>query len=95
MAGPGHPRHFSDEFKRQIVEPCNNGKPMHEILAEYDLVRSTVRRWIDCINPTGSLGAADNRTSEQQRIPGLERENGQLRMEVDVSKQAALISARK
>lgn len=72
-----------------------NGKPMREILAGYDLGRSTVRRRINCINSTGSPRAADNRTPEQQRIPGLERENRQLRMEVDVSKQAALIFARK
>lgn len=95
MADPRHPRHFSDDFKRQIVELYNNGKPMREILAEYDLGRSTVRRWINCINSTGSPRAADNRTPEQQRILELERENRQLRMEVDVLKQAALIFARK
>lgn len=95
MADPRHPRHFSDDFKRQIVESCSNGKPMREILAEYGLGRSTVRRSINRINPTGSPRAADNRTPEQQRIPGLERENRRLRMENDVLKQAAPISARK
>lgn len=74
MADPGHPRHFSDDFKHQIVEPCNNGKPMREILAEYDLVRSTVRRWINCINSSGSPRAADNRTPVQQHILDLEKE---------------------
>ena len=95
MADPRHPRRFSDESKRQIAGPCNNGKPVRGILAGYDLGRSTVRRWIDCINSTGSPRAADNRTPEQQRILELERENRQLRMEVDVLKQAALIFARK
>lgn len=95
MADPRHPRHFSNEFKRQTVGPCNNGKPMHEIPAEYDPGRSTVRRWINCINSTGSPRSADNRIPEQQRIPGLERGSGQLRMEVDVLKQASLIFARK
>lgn len=95
MADPGHPRHFSDGFKHQIVEPCNNGKPMREILAEYDLGRSTVRRWTNRINPTGSPKAVDDRTPEQQRILELERENRRLRMENNVLKQAAPISARK
>lgn len=95
MADSKHPRHFSDEFKRQIVELCNNGKPVPEIMAEYDLGSSTVRRWIKCINATGSPKAADNRTPEQQRLLELEKENKRLRMEVDILKQAALIFARK
>lgn len=95
MADPKHPRHFSDDFKRQIVELHNAGKPMSEIMAEYDLGRSTVRRWITSINATGSPHAADNRTPDQARVIELERENRRLRMEVDVLKQATLIFARK
>lgn len=95
MADPKHPRHFTEEFKRQVVELYNGGKPPHEIMAEYDLGRSTLRRWINSINATGSSRAADNRTPEQNRIIELERENRRLKMEVDVLKQAALIFARK
>ena len=62
MTDPKHPRHFSEEFKRQIVELHNAGKPVSEIMSEYDLGRSTVRRWITRINETGSSKAADNRT---------------------------------
>lgn len=94
MADPEHPRHFSDDFKRQVVELCNAGKPMSEIMAECDLGRSTVRRWITSINATGSPHAADNRTPDQTRVIELERENRRLRMEVGVLKQAALIFAR-
>ena len=32
MRDPRHPRHFTDEFKRQIVEPCNAGKPKREAM---------------------------------------------------------------
>lgn len=95
MADPKHPRHFSDDFKRQIVELYNAGKPMSEIMAEYDLGRSTVRRWATSINAAGSPHAADNRTPDQARVIELERENRRLRMEVDVLKQAALMFARK
>lgn len=94
MADPKHPRHFSNDFKRQIVEPYNAGKPMSEIMAECYLGRSTVRRWITSINATGSPHAADNRTPDQTRVIELERENRRLRMEVGVLKQAALIFAR-
>lgn len=83
MRGPRHPRHFTDDFKRQIVEPCNSGKPKREIMDEYDLGKSTVERRVKLINATGSPRAADNRTPERSRILELERENRRLRMEVD------------
>lgn len=95
MRDPRHPRHFTDEFKRQIVDLYNAGKPKREIMDEYDLGKSTVERWIKSINATGSPRAACNRTPGQNRILELERENRRLRMEVDVLKQAALIYARK
>ena len=95
MADPKHPRHFTDEFKRQIVSLYNAGKPPSEIMEEYDLGKSTVERWIKSINATGSPRAADNRTPEQSRIVELERENERLRMEVDVLRQAAPMFARK
>lgn len=62
---------------------------------EYDLGKSTVERWVESINATGSPRAADNRTSEQNRILELERESRRLRMEADVLKRAAPIYARK
>ena len=95
MRDPKHPRHFTDEFKRQIVGLYNAGKPRREIMEEYDLGKSTLERWIKSINATGSPRAADNRTPEQDRIIELERENKRLRMEVDVLKQAAPMFARK
>ena len=95
MAGPKHPRRFADEFKRQIVELINAGKPKSDVMRGYDLCKSTVDRWVRAKNASGSPRAADNRTPEQNRIIELERENKRLRMEVDVLKQAALIFARK
>lgn len=44
MADPKHPRRFTDEFKRQIVDLYNAGKPPSEIEREYDLGNSTLRR---------------------------------------------------
>lgn len=74
MADPKHPRHFSDDFKWRIVELHNAGKPMSEIVAEYGLGRSTVRRWITSINATGLPHAADNRTPDQTRHRARARE---------------------
>lgn len=44
MADPNHPRRLADDFKRQIVDLHYGGKPVGEIVADYDLGRSTVRR---------------------------------------------------
>lgn len=95
MADPKHPRHFSEEFKRQIVDLYDNGKPPCEIRDEYDICSSMLHRWVRGIHENGSTRARDNRTPEQERLIELERENKRLRMEVDVLKQAALIYARK
>ena len=95
MRDPRHPRHFTDEFKRQIVDLYNAGKPKREIMDKHDLGKSTVERRVKSLNATGSPRAADNRTPEQNRVLGLERENRRLRMEVDVLKRAAPIYARK
>lgn len=92
--GP-RPRHFTDEFKRQIVDLHNAGKPRREAMDEYDLGKSTVERRVKPINATGSPRAADNRTPEQNRILELERENRRLRMEVDILRRAAPVYARK
>ena len=95
MADPKHPRHFTDEFKRQIVKPINAGKPKSDVMREHDPCKSAVDRWVKAMNASGSPRAADNRTPERNRIIELERENKRLRMEADVLKQAALVFARK
>ncbi|WP_277070798.1 transposase [Slackia exigua] len=95
MADPRHPRKFSEEFKRQVVEMHDNGKTTSEILEEYDLGSSTFHRWVKAIHASGSTRAADNRAPEEQELIELRKENRQLRMENDILKQAALIFARR
>ena len=95
MAGPKHPRHYDEAFKRQIVQLYESGKPSREIRAGYDIARSTPRRWIQGIRDSGSTRAADNRTPERNEPVGLRRRNRRLEMEVDVSEQAAPVFARR
>lgn len=95
MADPKHPRRFSEELKRRIVQLYDNGKPACEIKAEYDVGSSAPHRRVRAIRENGSARAAGNRTPEQRRILELGKENEQLGMEVDVLKTAALIFARK
>lgn len=95
MAGPRHPRHCEESFKRRIVRLCENGKPAREIRDEYDISHSTPQRWVQGIRDSGSAKAADNRTPERNELVELRKRNGQSEMEVDVSEQAAPVFARK
>lgn len=95
MAAPRHPKKFSEEFKRQIVQMYESGKPASEIYEEYDLCHSALHRWAKGIREAGSTRAADNCTDEESELIELRRENRRLRMGVDVLKQAALIFARR
>ena len=95
MADQKHPRHYDEAFKRKIVQLYESGKPSRETGAEYDIARSTLRRWVQDIRNSGFTRAADDRTPEQNEPVELRKRNRQLEMEVDVSEQAALIFARK
>lgn len=88
-------REFTDEFKQQVVNLYNNGKPRSEIIKEYDLTPSAFAKWINNYNNSGSFKAADNRTKEENELIELRKRNKQLEMEVDILKQAALIMGRK
>ena len=60
MADPNHPRKFTEEFRRQIVQLYLAGKPRGELMAEYDLGSSTLSRWIKCY---GEAAARTPKTS--------------------------------
>lgn len=95
MAGPRHPRHYEESFKRQIVRLYENGKPAREIKDEYDISHSTLRRWVRGIRDGGSMKAADSRTPGRNEPVGPGRRDRRLEMEVDVSGRAAPVFARK
>ncbi len=88
-------RKYTDEFKKQVVNLYNNGKSRSEIIKEYDLTPSAFNNWVKQFNTSGSFKAKDNRTEEENQLLKLEKENKQLRMEVDILKQAALIMGQK
>ena len=89
------PNHYDIAFKKQIVDLNNAGKSITDICKEYDLKSSTVHGWIKRFKECGSFCLKDTRTAEEQELLDLRRENKQLKMEVDILKQAALIFAQK
>lgn len=88
-------RTFTEQFKYQMVQLYNSGKPRSEIIKEYDLTPSAFDKWLNRINSTGSAKEADNRTPEELELIKLRKENQKLKMENDILKQAALILAQK
>ena len=88
-------RTFTEQFKQQMVQLHNSGKPRSEIIKEYDLTPSSLDNWICRINATGSAKECDNRTPEEVELLKLRKENQRLKMENDILKQAALILAQK
>ena len=88
-------RRFTDEFKQQIVELYSSGKRKIDICREYDIVPSLLDTWIKRANTTGSFSEKDNRTTEQEELIKLRKENQKLKMENYILKQAALILGQK
>jgi transposase len=88
-------RTFTTEFKKQMVQLYENGKSRAAIVEEYDLTASALDRWIKQTKTTGSFKEKDNRSSEENELIALRKENQRLKMENDILKQAALIMGRK
>ena len=88
-------RTFTKEFKTQIVQLIENGKPRHEVIKEYDLGSSTVDRWLRQYRTSGSFSNVDNLTDEQKEIRRLKKELKQSQLENEILKAAALILGRK
>lgn len=83
---------YSPEFKQQMIRLIESGKPRKEVLLEYDLNPSTFDRWVkEYRNPSDINKPEIELSAEQKKIAELEAQNKQLKMEVDILKQAALI----
>jgi transposase len=88
-------KQYTEDFKRQIAQLRESGKTISEITREYGLGKSTVSTWHHQYLKSGSFTAQGNRSTEEKELRELRKENKQLRMEVDILKQAALIMGRK
>lgn len=88
-------KHYTDEFKKQIVALRNNGKTIGDISREYNVAKSTINKWVSDYGNTGSFKAKDNRSESENEMLRLKKEIARLEMENDILKQAALIMGRK
>ena len=78
-----------------MVMLYQNGKNRADIVAEYDLTKSALDKWIKQYQTSGAFSAQENRSTEENELIALRKENKRLLMENDILKQAVLIMGRK
>lgn len=88
-------RHFTDDFKQQIVDLHNAGMKRSELIKEYDLTPSAFDKWVRQAKTTGFFKSVDNLTDDQRELMVLRKRNKELEMQLDILKQAAVIMAQK
>ena len=88
-------RTYTDDFKQQMVTLYQQGKTRSELVLQYELTPSALDIWITQYSTTGSFKTKDNRSTEDNELLALRKENKRLLMENDILKQATLIMARK
>lgn len=88
-------RHFTDDFKQQIVDLHNAGRKRNELIKEYELTPSVFDRWVRQAKTTGSFKTVDNLSDEQRELIALRKRNKELEMQLDILKQAAVMLAQK
>ena len=71
-------RRFSKEFKEQMVQLYQAGKPRADLIKEYELTPSAFDKWVRQYQGSGSFQEKDNRTPEQEELIKLRKENDQL-----------------
>ena len=88
-------RHFTDDFKQQIVDLHNAGMKRSALIKEYDLTPSTFDKRVKQAKTKGFFKSVDNLTDEQRELITLWKRNKELEIQLDILKQAAVIMAQK
>ncbi|CAN2924024.1 IS3 family transposase ISSdy1 [Streptococcus dysgalactiae] len=88
-------RHFTDDFKQQIVDLHNAGRKRSELIKEYELTPSAFDKWVRQAKTTGFFKSVDNMTDEHRELNALRKRNRELEMQLDILRQAAVIMAQK
>ncbi|MDW7615478.1 IS3 family transposase [Peribacillus simplex] len=82
-------RTFTSEFKKQMIQLYQNGKTRKALIEEYELTPSSLDRWIQQGENTGSFKEKDNRSPEESELIKLRKELKQLQMENDIFKASS------
>ncbi|MFV0503301.1 MAG: transposase [Lachnospirales bacterium] len=58
-------KNYTDDFKKQLVTLKMNGKSVAELSQEYNVAKSTINKWVNDYNSTGSFKDKDNRRKKK------------------------------
>ena len=96
MAKTGRRRHFTPEYKAEVVELFHkSGKTAGELSRDLDLTETSVRSWIRQADVDAGVGPAGAlTTAEREEVAELRREVKTLRLERDILKKAAAFFAK-
>jgi transposase len=92
-----HRKIFDTNLKLEVVRMIKEqGLSVRHVSESMDIGPTAIRRWVAQFSAeqNGQAGIGLPLTSEQQRIRQLERENRQLRQDVDILKKASAFFAR-
>ena len=68
-------KRYEENFKKQIVNIYNQGNhTLRQLGEEYEISISTLNKWINRYNNTGSFDINDNRTQEEKELIKLRKE---------------------
>lgn len=96
MAAKRKRRHFTPEYKAEVVGLCRKGgKSIGEISRDLGLTETSVRAWVrqaDIDEGKGAPGALT--TAEREELAALKREVKTLRLERDILRKATAFFAK-
>lgn len=87
-------KHYTTEFKEQILELIAAGKPIPEVAREFEISTSMLYRWSQPLHRSQGGSAArqaEGLASEADALRAARRELARLRMENEILKKAAII----
>ena len=88
-------RQFTEEFKAQTVRlVLDEGKSVHAVARELDLVPSAVGLWVQRAQAERSHGRTGLTRDEREELARLRKENRILQEERDILKKAAAFFAK-
>jgi len=88
-------KRYTAEFKAQAVELVGMGKPVAEVAEDLEIGTSLLYRWVLKGRQPAQLGSEGLRAVGEEpaadELRRLRRENGNLKLENDILKKAAVI----
>ena len=91
---PRHRAPYPPEFRQQMVELVRAGRTPEELAREFEPTAQAIRNWVRQIDLDQGHREDGLKTSEQEELRRLRRENRQLREEREILAKAAAWFAR-